>query len=380
MKIIAKTLYGLERIVAEELSSLGAKDLAIANRAVIFEGELSLLYTLNYMSRTALAFLVEIASFRIRSSDDLYQRMGRIGWERYMDCEDTFSIVPVVKSEIFNHTGFAALRAKDAIVDYFRKREGRRPSVDNAKPDIVVNLHISGTSVTISLDSSLEPLFKRGYRTSSVEAPLNEVLAAGMIRLSGWKEDADFIDPMCGSGTISIEAALMACKIPPGSFRKSFGFQNWKDYDRRLFELLKERHDKQVKTVTCRFISSDISEQAVASARINIKNAGLEGVIQPSVLDFKDLKPEIQKGIIFFNPPYGERLLQGETHQIYGMIGTTLKHNFAGFTAWIISSNRESLKYIGLKPSAKHVLFNGSLECLFERFDMYDGSHKKKDS
>ncbi|MGD0581331.1 MAG: class I SAM-dependent RNA methyltransferase [Bacteroidales bacterium] len=381
MKFIAKTLYGLEKVVAGELKELGATGITVDNRAVFFSGELPVLYTANYMSRTALSFLYEVSSFRIRSADDLYNGIQKIGWDRYMDSDDTFSIVPVVNSEIFNHTGFAALKAKDAIADYFRNRSGKRPSVNTSDPDILINLHISHNTVTVSLDSSVIPLFKRGYRGETLAAPLNEVLAAGMLMLSGWKADADIIDPMCGSGTIAIEAGLMACRIPPGRFRRSFGFQRWKDYDERLFEAIKERYDGRISgSPSCRISCSDISPEAVNTAIINIRNAGLEGVIHPSEMDFRDLKSDSQGGLIFINPPYGERMSQGETNEIYGMIGTTLKHKFTGFTAWIISSNRESLKFIGLKPAAKHVLFNGALECLFERFDMYGGSRRHSNS
>lgn len=378
MKFIAKTLYGLEQVVADELKTLGATGISVANRAVIFSGEFPLLYTVNYMSRTALSFLLEVASFRIRSAEDLYNSVMKIAWDRYMSCEDTFSVVPVVNSDIFNHTGFAALKVKDAIADYFRKKNGKRPSVNSSDPDLLINLHISHNSVTLSLDSSLVPLFKRGYRSETVEAPLNEVLAAGMLKLSGWDGGSCLIDPMCGSGTIAIEAGMMACCIPPGRYRKSFGFQRWKDYDSRLFEAVKVRYDsKKVSSPTVKILCSDISSDAVVAAFRNLKNAGLGDVIHPYQADFRDLKPDSSEGFLILNPPYGERISQGETNEIYSMIGTTLKHNFMGFKAWLISSNRESLKYIGLKPSVKHILFNGALECLFERFDMYGGSRKQ---
>jgi putative N6-adenine-specific DNA methylase len=380
MKFIAKTLYGLEKVVADELTALGAEGVTIANRAVFFRGELPILYTVNYMSRTALSVLVEVASFRIRSADDLYNGIMKIGWDRYMSSDDTFSIVPVVNSDLFNHTGFAGLKAKDAIADYFRNKSGKRPSVNTSNPDILINLHISHNSVTVSLDSSVIPLFKRGFREEMVAAPLNEVLAAGMLKLSGWNAGTDFIDPMCGSGTIAIEAGLIACNVPPGRFRKSFGFEKWKNFDSRLFEVIKEKHNEKVlDSVPVAIACSDISAEAVKSARVNIKNAGLENIINPIEKDFRDLRPASTGGTIFINPPYGERISQGETNEIYGMIGTTLKHNFQGYSAWIISSNRESLKYIGLKPSAKHILYNGALECLFERFDMYGGSRKRRD-
>jgi putative N6-adenine-specific DNA methylase len=377
MKIIAKTLYGLETVAAEELTGLGVKDATVANRAVIFSGELPLLYSANYMSRCCLSFLMEIASFRIRSAEDLYKGILRIRWDDYMDTGNTFSVVPVINSELFNHTGFAGLKAKDAVADYFRNKTGKRPSVKTADPDILINLHISHNDVTVSLDSSGTPLYRRGYRKETVAAPLNEVLAAGMIRLSGWKDNDQLTDPMCGSGTIPIEAALMACRIPPGRTRSRYGFESWKDFDPRLFEVIKEKWDKQTDlSRSLRISCSDISPDAIRQAEGNIWNAGLGDILHPSVADFRDLKPETAEGMIIMNPPYGERLSQGETNELYGMIGTKLKHSFEGFSAWIISSNRESLKFIGLKPSSKQVLFNGALECYFQRFDLYKGSKK----
>ncbi|HVN58068.1 MAG TPA: class I SAM-dependent RNA methyltransferase [Bacteroidales bacterium] len=379
MKIIAKTLYGLEEVVAEEMRSLGAQHVAIANRAVIFEGELPFLYAVNYMSRTALSFLAEIAGFRINSADDLYRKILKISWDAYLDTHNTFSVVPVVKSKIFNHTGFAALKAKDAIADFFRNRTGKRPSVSASDPDVVINLHISHETVTVSLDSTVIPLYKRGYRTESVSAPLNEVLAAGLLSLAKWKPEYGLTDPMCGSGTIGIEAGLIATGVPPGRFRKSFGFQRWPGYDDQLFELVREKYDKAVdSTAPVNICCSDNSALAVRKAASNLKAAGLQDIVQLSCVDFREMKPQAPgRGFMIMNPPYGERMSQGETNELYEAIGTALKHNFEGYTAWIISSNRESLKHIGLKPSEKHVVFNGSLECFYERFDMYQGSRKR---
>lgn len=378
MKIIAKTLFGLEDTVAAELKELGASSVTVANRAVIFEGELPLLYTVNYMSRTALSFLVEVSNFRIKSVEDLYNGAMRVKWDRYMKVDETFSVVPVVNSDLFNHTGFAALKVKDAIADYFRKKGGKRPSVNTVNPDIIVNLHISHNTVTISLDSSGDPLFMRGYRILRSAAPLNEALAAGMIRMSGWDMKSPLIDPMCGSGTIAIEAALMATGTPPGKFRNYFAFQRWIEFDSRLLELIMEKYDSRISHGNCGPIfCSDISQEAINNTKVNLKATGIEDLVETSVADFRDLKPPAKEGLLIMNPPYGERLEQGETNELYSMIGSTLKHNFEGFTAWIISSSRESLKFIGLKPSAKHVLFNGALECRFDRYDLYSGSRKQ---
>jgi putative N6-adenine-specific DNA methylase len=377
MKFIAKTLYGLEPVLAKELENLGAGDITVANRAVLFTGNMKLMYAVNYMSRTALSVLWQIAEFNIRSADDLYNRAQGIKWEEFIDGYGTFSIVPVIKSPLFNHTGFAGLKLKDSIADYFRKKSGFRPSVNTEDPDLMINLHISNERVTVSLDSSSVPLFKRGYRKEASAAPLNEVLAAGMILLSGWEPSKALIDPMCGSATIPIEAGLIACNVPPGMFRERFGFEKWKSFDKAAFSEVKALYDGQITEGDGVSISGyDISPEAVEMAGVNVQAAGLEKVVDLGISDFKDLKPSSDGGFIFINPPYGERISAGETDAIYSMTGSTLKHSFDGFTAWIISSNRESLKHIGLKPSARHILYNGSLECLFARYDLYKGTRK----
>jgi len=378
MKFIAKTLFGLENVLEKELETLGASGIKAANRAVIFEGNLKLLYSANYMLRTAISVLWKMTEFRIRSADDLYNRALRIEWDRVMDVSDTFSIVPVVQSPLFNHTGFAALKLKDSIADYFRNKTGKRPSVDNSSPRILINLHISNELVTISLDSSSEPLFKRGYRKEVTEAPLNEVLAAGMLMLSGWNGGHSLTDPMCGSGTIPIEAGMMACKIPPGKFRKDYGFMKWKNFDPSLFGEVKTENDKHI-TINqgVNIKGYDISGMAVNSAVANARNAGVGDIIHFEEMDFGNFEADPgSPGYIVINPPYGERISKGETDELYGMIGSVLKHKCHGYTAWIISSSRESVKYIGLKPSAKFTLYNGALECLFARYELYEGSRK----
>jgi putative N6-adenine-specific DNA methylase len=376
MKFVAKTLYGLEKVLVDELVSLGAVNVHEANRAVLFEGDLKLLYTVNYCSRTALSILVPIADFRIRSKDDLYKGGYKIEWEKYMDTDDTFSIVTVINSPHFTHTGYAGLILKDAIADSFRKKTGLRPSVNTSDPVILINLHISNDLVTISIDSTVIPLFKRGYRQEQATAPLNEVLAAGILQLSGWKASATLSDPMCGSGTIPIEAGMIACNIPPGKFRKSFGFQRWKDFDENLFDQIKSKSDSQIVTSEVKIFASDISEQAIQHARANVSGAGLRDMVSLDIIDFKDLKEVDSQGFVFLNPPYGQRLMPDETDQLYSMIGTTLKHNFQGNTAWLITSNKESLKKVGLKPKEKYTLFNGALECVLLKYEMYQGTRK----
>jgi putative N6-adenine-specific DNA methylase len=380
MKLVAKTLYGLEKVLAEELISLGAAGVKVANRAVLFEGDKELLYIINYCARTALSVLMPISDFRIRSKEDLYRSSSVIDWDSYMDADDTFSIVPVINSPHFVHTGYAGLILKDAIADYFRKKTGRRPSVDTDDPKILINLHISNDQVTIAIDSSVIPLFKRGYRQEQAVAPLNEVLAAGILLLSGWNASTTLIDPMCGSGTIPIEAGLIACNVPPGKFRRFFGFQRWKDFDNELFNKIKMNSDQMIRLSPVKIYGSDISGQAVSQSEINVSKAGLTDTVSIKISDFKDLKNSDDQGFVFLNPPYGQRLQPDELDELYGMIGTTLKHNFTGTTAWLITSNKESLKKVGLKPKEKHTLFNGALECTLLKYEMYPGTRKQEKS
>jgi putative N6-adenine-specific DNA methylase len=377
MRYVAKTLYGLEKVLSEELRNMGAEEVEVANRAVLFKGDKSLLYMVNYYARTALSVLMPIADFRIRSKEDLYKGASKIEWENYMDTDNTFSIVPVINSSHFSHTGYAGLILKDSIADYFRKKTGRRPSVDQDDPVLLINLHISNDLVTVSIDSSVIPLFKRGYRQEQAVAPLNEVLAAGILLLSGWNASTTLTDPMCGSGTIPVEAGLIACKIPPGRFRKFFGFQRWKDFDEDLFNKVKHECDSQIVDSPVNIFGSDISEQAICQARANLIKAGLDKMIHLNIADFQNLKAVDDQGFVFLNPPYGQRIQPEEIDKLYGMIGTTLKHHFSGNTAWLITSNRESLKKIGLKPKEKHTLFNGALECTLLKYELYPGSKKQ---
>jgi putative N6-adenine-specific DNA methylase len=376
MKFVAKTLYGLESVLAAELSSLGAAEVRAVNRAVTFSGDQQLLYKVNYCARTALSVLMPVAEFRIRSKDDLYKGGMKVEWEKFIGSDGTFSISPVINSPHFTHTGYAGLLLKDAVADYFRQKTGRRPSVNTAEPQILINLHISNDLVTISIDSSVVPLFKRGYRHEQAVAPLNEVLAAGILLLSGWNVSGPLVDPMCGSGTISVEAGLIACKIPPGKFRKFFGFQRWNDFDKDMFDKVRTECDKLICPSPVKISCSDISMAAVAQARSNISRAGLSELISADESDFKDLRGTDDSGFLFINPPYGLRLNPEELDGLYSMIGSTLKHNFHGYTAWMITSNKESLKHVGLKPAQKHTLFNGALECTLLKYEMYQGSRK----
>lgn len=378
MKYIAKTFYGLENVLAGELKTLGASDILVLNRAVAFNGDIKMLYRANYCLRTALSVLMTIGEFRIRSADDLYKNSLKVEWDNYLDADKTFSIIPVINSPIFQHTGYAGLVLKDSIADWFRNKTGRRPSVNADDPDIVFNLHISNDLVTISLDSSVVPLYKRGYRKEQGSAPMNEVLAAGIVLLSGWNNETTMSDPMCGSGTILIEAALIASGIPPGKFRQFYGFLRWKDYDENLFEQVKKENESKNSSPEIKIFGSDVSENAVSLTKTNIESAGLSDLISVRQIDFRDLKPPDNNGVIIMNPPYGKRISLSENDDLYGMIGSTLKHNFPGYRAWLITSDKESLKHVGLKPALKTTLFNGSLECVLVKYELYQGSKKHK--
>ncbi len=380
MRFVAKTLYGLENVLEKELTGIGAGSVKAVNRAVLFEGDKKLLYKSNYCLRSALSILLPVAEFRIKSKDDLYRGGLKVKWDRYLNADDTISVVPVVNSPVFTHSGYPGLILKDAVADYFRNKTGKRPSVNSSDPDIVINLHISNDIVSVSLDSTVIPLYKRGYRKEQHEASLNEVLAAGILLISGWNGTQDFIDPMCGSGTFPVEAGLIASGIQPGSFRKHFGFMRWKDYDRDIFEEIRSEAAKMISRPDVKISASDISEKAIRMAETNISEAGLTDFISTRVSDFKDLKRDENNYIIFMNPPYGLRLQPEEIDGLYGMIGTTLKHNFAGSTAWLITPNKEALKHVGLKYSAKHILFNGALECTLSRFDLYQGTRKHSET
>jgi len=377
MKFTAKTLYGLENILAGELEGLGASDIQPANRAVLFSGDKELLYKVNYCSRSALSFLVPLSGFRIRSKEDLYKKASEVEWSEIMDHDSSFSVAPVVRSELFTHSGYPALIVKDAIADYFREKTGKRPSVNTTDPDVVINLHISNDHADISLDSSVIPLYKRGYRAEQGLAPLNEVLAAGMLMLAGWDGTVPLQDPMCGSGTLLIEAQLIANKIPPGKFRQFFGFTRWKDFDETLFNKVKKESEAQIIKSGTLVTGSDISEIAVRQAEANVRKAGLEGLVSIGLSDFRDVGRASDNGYLVINPPYGERLKPAEIENLYSMIGTTLKHHFAGNKAWIITSGKEYLNNIGLKPKKKYTLFNGALECVFAGYELYEGTKKQ---
>ena len=377
--MVARTMRGLEDVLARELEELGARAVRRESLAVSFTGDNALLYRANLYLYTALRILKPILRFSISKQDDLYSRMQRHNWAKHLGVEDTFAIDTAVHSPLFSNSQFVAFRAKDAIVDQFRDRTGKRPSVDLREPDLRLHIHINQKQCTVSLDSTGESLHRRGYRTNPVRASISEVLAAGMIKLSGWKYDEPFVDPMCGAGTIAIEAALQGLGLAPGLSRDRFGFHNWPDFEIDLWQRIRRearsRADENMRTRTVSIHASDASRQAVQWARRNLREAGLpREAVQFEAASLIDFRPPPGPGTVIMNPPYGERMPEPEIEALYKSIGDAMKQNFTGYSAWIISSNREALKRIGLRASEKHQLYNGPLECSFRRYELYEGT------
>ena len=371
-ELIAKTFMGLEQVLAKELTQLGANNVQIGRRMVSFTGDKEMMYRANFQLHTAIRVLKPIAHFKAKSAEDMYEEVKKIDWSKYILSGKTFSVDSVVYSEEFTNSRFVTYKVKDAIVDQFRERVGTRPNISVSNPDIRLNIHVAEDDATLSLDSSGESLHRRGYRQESVEAPLNEVLAAGMILMMGWTGETDFIDPMCGSGTLPVEAALIARNISPGVFRKEFAFEKWPDFDQELFDMI-YNDDSQEREFTHHIYGYDTDMKAVNTARMNVAAAGLSRDVTIGQLDFKDFTQPKEKSIMVMNPPYGERISTPNLLGTYKMIGERLKHQFIGNEAWILSYREECFRQIGLKPSIKIPVYNGSLECEFRRYQMFDG-------
>lgn len=375
-KMVAKTLQGLEDVLAEELQSLGAQDVNKGLRMVSFVGDKEMMYKANFCLRTALRILKPIKTFEAGGADDVYNAVKQIEWSDYLDLKTSFAVDSVVYSEDFKHSKFVAYKVKDAIVDYFREKTGQRPNISIVNPDIKLNIHISGNDCTLSLDSSGESLHKRGYRVATVESPINEVLAAGMLLMTGWRGECDLIDPMCGSGTIAIEAALIARNVYPGIFHTAkYAFENWKDFEPELLENI-YNDDSAEREFAHKIYASDIDITAVNAATANARSAGVSDIVEIKQKPFQQFTKPAEKAIMVTNPPYGERISSPDLLGLYRTIGEKLKHQFVGNDAWIISYRQETFDCIGLKPSLRIPLYNGSLDCEFRKYQIFDGNLK----
>jgi len=378
-KMVAKTLFGFEELLAKELTQLGAQEVKIGVRSVSFVGDKGFMYKANLALRTAIKILKPLTTFRIKDEQDLYDQVYKIPWEEYMSENGSLAVNATVHSDKFTHSQYIALKTKDAIVDRFRNIKGTRPNVDLRFPDLKINIHIDRQTCTVSFDSSGESFHRSGYKTATNIAPINEVLAAGLVMLSGWDGQCDFMDPMCGSGTILIEAAMIACNIPPNLMRKEFAFERWQDWDVDLFEKIEESLLSKTRDFHHKMVGYDKSPSAVSKAIENVKNAHLEEFITIKHEDFFKTQKGGDKHLhMVFNPPYGERLESLNVEEFYGDIGSTLKHGYPGTHAWFITSNLEGLKYVGLRPSRKIKLFNAKLEARLVKYEMYEGSKKAK--
>ena len=371
-EMIAKTFQGLESVLAQELTELGADNVQMGHRMVSFTGNQEMLYRANFCLRTAIRILKPIKHFRATTADEVYDAVKAIDWSDYLSLDTSFAVDSVVFSNEFRHSKFVAYKVKDAIVDQFRERTGERPNIHITNPDIQLHIHVAEYDCTLSLDSSGESLHRRGYRQESVEAPLNEVLAAGIILMTGWRGECDFIDPMCGSGTLPIEAALIARGIAPGVYRKEYAFEKWRDFDRELFNHVYE-DDSHERPFAHHIYGYDINRGAVAVATNNVKAASLSKEITIEQRDIADFVQPEQRAILVTNPPYGERISTPDLLGLYKTIGERLKHQFVGNEAWVLSYREECFDKIGLKPSLRVPLFNGSLECELRKYQMFNG-------
>jgi putative N6-adenine-specific DNA methylase len=377
LDIVVKTFLGVEETLAAELTELGATDVQVLKRAVSCKGDMKLVYKINYCSRMALRVLLPITRFKSRSEESLYHNIKKVDWSEYMDVEETFAVTSAVNSKFFTHSQYVALKTKDAIVDQFREKVFKRPNVNTATPHMSVNIHIYLDEVTVSLDTSGDSLHKRGYRKESFVAPINEALAASLIMMTGWRGEKTFIDPMCGSGTILAEAAMIATNTPPQIQREYFAFKKGKGFDAKLWDEVVAEANAKITEPTCNIWGFDSSFQSIHIAERNLDHAKMRQYVQFKRKAFEKNSAPDNDGMLVTNPPYGERIETSEDIiEFYQMIGSQLKHNFHGYTAWIISSNFEAMKLLGLKPSRKIALYNGALQCKFQRYDLYAGSKK----
>ncbi len=379
LKMIAKTIFGLEELLSQELQRMGAKEVEIHNRAVSFVGDKGFMYKANLCLRTALRVLVPFHTFKVADEKTLYDAIQGVNWEDYMNVSDTLAIDTVLSSDLFTHSQYISQKVKDAIVDQFRAKHGERPSVDLDKPTLRINVHIHNDTCTLAFDSSGESLHKRGYRDKTNLAPINEVLAAGLVMLTGWDKRTNFIDPMCGSGTILIEAALIANNIPPGYYREDYGFERWEKFmafDEELWNTIFDAAINKITNHEQKIMGGELSPNVAKKAKENVKLARVDDIVSVKNCDMKDFEVPAGKGVVVINPPYGERMDKDNIEELYKMMGDTFKKNFQGYDCWILSSNIDALKNVGLRPSRRITLFNGPLECKFLKYEMYQGTKK----
>jgi putative N6-adenine-specific DNA methylase len=375
-EMVAKTLQGLEGILADELRELGAEQVQEGCRSVSFYGDKAMLYKANFHCRTALRILLPLMEFKVSNPNQIYDTLLLFEWSKYMEPTMSFVVDTVAHSAYVTNTRFACYRVKDAIVDYWNSKGGTRPTVNAESPDLYIHLHIFEDKVTLSLDSSGESLHKRGYRVVQLETPLNEVLAAGLILLTGWRGETNFIDPMCGSGTFLTEAAMIALNIPPGMYRKSFAFEKWLDFDPDLFAEIAEDDSKERPFNFCCY-GYDLSPMAVEATKKNVESAGLSQYIKVIRRPLQLFADPPQPAILVTNPPYGERLKVRDLGEVYSLLGERLKHQFTGGSAWILGYRDECFAQIGLHPSAKFHIFNGQLPCEFRGYELFAGTKKE---
>lgn len=372
MRLVVKTLFGLEDLLAQEIKEMGGKDIEVSKRAVAFYGNKRLMYQSNYCLRTGLRVLQSIHAFKAFNEEELYQKVKAFRWSAYMDVNQTFAVDATVFSKKFTHSKYVALKVKDGIVDYFRKECRERPNVNTDDPDVRFNVHIAGNDVIISFDSSGDPLFKRGYRIRNHKAPLNEVLAAGMLKIAKWDASIPLYDPMCGSGTILIEAAMQAKNIPAGKYRKKFGFMSWTNFDQELWDEVKAEADAKISSPELKLFGSDIMALSVDIAKEAVLGIDLGKDIKLQRKSFERYKPETSKGMVICNPPYGERIKKEDIDAFYKLMGNRFQEAYAGFNCWMISSNIMAYKHVGLRADERIKLFNGPLECEFRKYNIYE--------
>ena len=377
--LIIKTQAGLEETLVAEVTAAGGREVQPLNRAVKCKADNAVMYRINYTCRTALRVMKEVDEFEAEDEEAFYEAVKKFNWFNLLSLDRSFAVHATVSNSAMTHSHYVALKTKDAIVDKFREKFNKRPNVDIESPDMRVQVHITGVRCTLLIDSSGDSLQKRGYRTRQGEAPINEVLAAGMVFLSGWDAKTDLLDPMCGSGTIICEANMIARKIPAGYFRKAYGFMKWNDFDGDVWEKIVETENAKIIPAKCKIYGSDVNQNAISLSREILKNAGFENDININQVAFEDSSPpNVDGGFIIFNPPYGERIQKTDLFAFYKLIGDVLKSKYAGYEAWLITSDFGALKSVGLKTSRKIPLFNGPLECRFVKYELYRGSRKIK--